>query len=581
MNLSDSQKEAVCHGEGPLLVTAGAGSGKTRTLTERVIYLINSGVNPQRIVAITFTNKAADEMRRRIVGGVRRAGRKDLPYVGTFHAFCARILRKEAKSLGRDHNFAIFDDDDSLRVVKKSVQALGLPENKKITPASLVKEISNTKMELLTSDGLESPTKEVFEDYEMRLAEQNAFDFDDLITKTVELFSSNPAKLKKYQDQFDYILVDEYQDINRAQYVLIKLLSREHKNINVVGDDQQSIYAFRGANIKTFLDFERDWPGAKIVHLGENYRSTSNIVDAAARVIENNRLQIRKKLWTQNPQGAPVYVLGTYSPEEEADFIASEITTRGFRNSAILYRTNAQSRAVEQALNFQSIPYEMYGGVKFYDRKEIKDILATLRYALNPKDQVSGERIDKAFLKKISQKLVLELPEMAKTLGLMELLGYILKTTDYFEHLIKKFDNAEERTENVRELINFASEFKTLGEFMERVALLNSNDSINRLGEKDAPVKLMTIHLAKGLEFDDVYIAGVDDGILPHHRSFFKEDDIEEERRLMYVAMTRAKENLTLSFHSIASRFLYEMPPELIKFKKDGQFEEEDTIYLD
>ena len=561
-------------------MTAGAGSGKTRTLTERVIHLINSDIEPERIVAITFTNKAADEMRSRIVKGVGHANKKKLPYIGTFHAFCARILRKEAKNLGRDHNFGIFDNDDSLRVVKKSINSLGLAENKKVSPALLLKGISNAKMELLTSDSLESPLKEVFEDYETRLQEQNAFDFDDLITKVVELLSDNPAKLKKYQDQFDYILVDEYQDINRAQYVFIKLLSQKHGNINVVGDDQQSIYAFRGANIKTFLDFERDWPGAKIVHLGENYRSTGNIVGAAAKVIENNRLQIRKKLWTQNPGGAPVSVLGTYSAEEEADLIASEITERGFRPSAILYRTNAQSRAIEQSLNFHSIPYEMYGGVKFYDRKEIKDILAPLRYALNPKDQVSRERIEKAFLKKISEKLITELPKMAQTLGLMELIGYILKTTDYFEYLIKKFDNALERTENVRELISFASEFNSLGDFMERVALLNANDSINRLGEKDAPVKLMTIHLAKGLEFDDVYIAGVDDGVLPHHRSFFNEEDIEEERRLMYVAMTRAKENLTLSFHSIASRFLYEMPPELIKFKKAGQFEEE-TIYLD
>ena len=561
-------------------MTAGAGSGKTRTLTERVIHLINSDIEPERIVAITFTNKAADEMRSRIVKGVGHANKKKLPYIGTFHAFCARILRKEAKNLGRDHNFGIFDNDDSLRVVKKSINSLGLAENKKVSPALLLKGISNAKMELLTSDSLESPLKEVFEDYETRLQEQNAFDFDDLITKVVELLSDNPAKLKKYQDQFDYILVDEYQDINRAQYVFIKLLSQKHGNINVVGDDQQSIYAFRGANIKTFLDFERDWPGAKIVHLGENYRSTGNIVGAAAKVIENNRLQIRKKLWTQNPGGSPVSVLGTYSAEEEADLISSEITERGFRPSAILYRTNAQSRAIEQSLNFHSIPYEMYGGVKFYDRKEIKDILAPLRYALNPKDQVSRERIEKAFLKKISEKLITELPKMAQTLGLMELIGYVLKTTDYFEYLIKKFDNAPERTENVRELISFASEFSSLGEFMERVALLNANDNINRLGEKDAPVKLMTIHLAKGLEFDDVYIAGVDDGVLPHHRSFFNEEDIEEERRLMYVAMTRAKENLTLSFHSIASRFLYEMPPELIKFKKAGQFEEE-TIYLD
>jgi len=579
MDLSNSQKEAVLHGEGPLLVTAGAGSGKTRTLTERVIQLIKRGVDPERIVAITFTNKAAGEMRDRILRGVS-SRRKKLPYIGTFHAFCARILRKEAKAVGRDFNFTIFDDDDSVRTLKKVLKSFDISQSKKGTPRGIKKDISKAKIDLVDPEELQSPLKEIFEEYEKALKDQNAFDFDDLITKPVALFLQNATKLKKYQDQFDYILVDEYQDINRAQYLLVKLLAGKHKNLNVVGDDQQSIYAFRGANIKTFLDFERDWPESKIVHLGQNYRSTKNIVDAAAGVIDNNKLQIKKELWTKNSSGAPVRVLGLRSAEDEATALADSILSKGFRESAILYRTNAQSRAIEQALNFSSIPYQMYGGVKFYERKEIKDILATLKYALNPKDQMSKERIEKTFLKKQREKLVASLPDLGQELSLIELIGFVLKTSDYFELLARKYENSEDRTENVRELITFASSFETLAEFMERVALLEASDVINRVGERDAPVKLMTIHLAKGLEFEDVYIAGVNEGTLPHHRSYFSEEDLEEERRLMYVAMTRAKESLVLSFYSLASRFLYEIPPELVKFNKTGEFAE-DEIYLD
>ncbi|MEX2054098.1 MAG: UvrD-helicase domain-containing protein [Candidatus Colwellbacteria bacterium] len=581
MNLSNSQKEAVLHGEGPLLVTAGAGSGKTRALTERVIHLISKGVSPERIIAITFTNKAADEMRRRILGGIKSKGKGKLPYIGTFHAFCARILRKEAKQLGREFSFAIFDDGDSLKIVKKIVKSLDLPQLQKHSPATLRKEISRVKINMIPLEEVESPLREIVGEYEKRLTEQNAFDFDDLLTKTVELFSKNPRALKKYQGLYDYVLVDEYQDINRVQYLLVKLLAGSHGNLNVVGDDQQSIYAFRGANIRTFLDFEKDWPKTKIVHLGQNYRSSGNIVQAAAGVISNNRLQIQKKLWTENGAGDAVSVVGTHSAEHEADIIASSILTKGFRESAILYRTNAQSRALEQSLNFHSLPYQMYGGVKFYDRKEIKDILACLKYAFNPKDQISSERMGKTFRKAIAERLISILPTLAKELSLMELIGFILKTSDYFELLSRKYDNSEDRTENVRELITFASEFDTLASFMERVALLGANDSINRVGEKDAPIKLMTIHLAKGLEFEDVYIAGANEGMLPHHRSFFSDEDLEEERRLMYVAMTRAKEGLNISFYSLASRFLYEIPPELVKFNKTGSFEEEDAISLD
>ncbi|MDD5710586.1 MAG: UvrD-helicase domain-containing protein [Candidatus Colwellbacteria bacterium] len=580
MDLSDSQTEAVTHGQGPLLVTAGAGSGKTRTLTQRVIYLINSGISPRRIVAITFTNKAADEMRTRILANAKKARvGTNTPFIGTFHAFSASILRREAQAVGRQPNYVIFDDDDSLRLIKKVLKSFDLQGSKQYSAPNLMRVVSDIKTELKDVDTLGEFEKKVFEEYEDRLSQQNAFDFDDLIEKTVRLFQRSPAVLMKYQNKFDHVLVDEYQDINHAQYQLIKLLSGSHQNLSVVGDDQQSIYAFRGANIRTFLNFERDWPRAKIVHLGENYRSSGNIVKAAAGVIANNRLQIKKDLWTENPDGSLVAVIGAKTPGEEADIIAEKISGRGVKDSAVLYRTNAQSRALEQALNFHTIPYEIYGGVKFYERKEIKDILAPLRYASNPLDGLSRERIEKNFRKAVREELVSRLPKMGKQLGLMELIGYVLKTTDYFEYLAKQYDNAEDRTENVRELINFATEFKTLDRFLERVSLLQASDRINKSAQ-NAPVKLMTIHLAKGLEFDDVYIAGANEGVLPHHRSYFSDEDLEEERRLMYVAMTRAKDNLSIFFNGPASRFLYEIPPELIQFKRADDTTEED-IYLD
>jgi DNA helicase-2/ATP-dependent DNA helicase PcrA len=581
MNLSDSQAKAVRHGEGPLLVTAGAGSGKTRALTQRVIHLINTGVAPARIVAITFTNKAADEMRERIINNTQKTTEgRGVPFIGTFHAFSARILRREAGAIGRGANYAIFDDDDSRRVMRGVLRSLALPEDKKRSAAALVKRVSDIKTDLVDVSTLDELEKQIFQEYEQRLAKQNALDFDDLIEKTVRLFWKSPAILTKHQNRFDYVLVDEYQDINHAQYQLVKLLSSGHKNLSVVGDDQQSIYAFRGANIRTFLNFERDWPKTKIVHLGENYRSSGNIVRAAAGVIENNRLQIKKRLWTSNPNGDPVRIIGARTAEEEADTITGLIGERGFRDSAILYRTNAQSRALEQALNLHSIPYEIYGGIKFYERKEIKDILAPLRYALNPLDQLSRERIEKNFRKDTREELIQELPRRVKELDLMELVGYVLKTTDYFAYLVKEYDNAEDRAENVRELVGFASGFGALDEFIERVSLLQANDKINQT-TKDAPVKLMTIHLAKGLEFDDVYIAGANEGVLPHHRSYFSGEDVEEERRLMYVAMTRARRSLFILFYGVASRFLYEIPPEVVKFNTAENLELEEEISLD
>ena len=594
--LSAPQKEAVEHGEGPLLIAAGAGSGKTRTLTQRLAYLIKQGVEPKRIVAITFTNKAAGEMKNRVVrdvGAVRDVGnvrtvksnnsnassslhKYEMPFIGTFHSFSAKILRKEAKKFGRTSSYVIFDDDDSKKLVKKILKSLDHPGVQ--TPAKTEKEISRIKNNLLNVGELEDPFRQIFQTYESELERQNAFDFDDLLEKVVRLFKGDKATLEKYQKMYDYVLVDEYQDINTSQYEFIKLLAGSHRNINVVGDDQQSIYGFRWSDFTNFLNFEKDWPDAKVIKLGENYRSTGNIVSAAASLIENNKLQRKKKLWTTNESGESITVIGAEDEDEEADYVVRTIIERGKVESAILYRTNAQSRAIEQALNFNSIPYDVFGGIRFYERKEVKDIVATLRYAMNPKDEISKDRIQKTFVKKVREELIENLPRRAKDLSPLELLGYILKTADYFNYLAGQFQNSEERAENVAELIKFAGAFDSLTELVERISLLQSTDRIK--DSEEPPIKLMTIHLAKGLEFDDVYIIGVSEGLLPHQRSLMSEEELEEERRLAYVAMTRARKRLYMSFYSFASRFLYEIPPELVEFTNRNRFNDE-TIYID
>ena len=579
--LSDPQIEAISHGDGPMLIAAGAGSGKTRTLTQRLIHLIENGIKPEKIIAITFTNKAADEMKSRILHANKLKHSEKKPFIGTFHSFGASIIRKEARLLGRASNFVIFDSNDSLKLIRKILKSFQLPD-KKYSPKSLQRDISQIKNRLTDPDDAEEVIRTIYREYESELQRFNAFDFDDLLEKVVRLFNNNQLVLKKYQRRYLYILVDEYQDINTCQYALIKLLANEHKNINVVGDDQQSIYGFRWSDFTNFLNFEKDWPEAKIIKLGENYRSTKNIVQAAAAVIENNKNQRDKVLWTENDSGDPIYVRGATSAEEEADIVVSEILKNHIPNgeTAILYRTNAQSRAMEQSLNFNSISYKIFGGVKFYERMEIKDVMAGLRYAMNPKDEISKERIIKTFRKKIRESLIENLPEMAEKLNILELIGFFLKTTDYFDHLRAKFKNSEERIENVSELIEFAGSFDSLQEFIERVSLLQATDTIKeRLEEK--VVRLMTIHLAKGLEFDEVFIIGANEGLLPHQRSLSSNKEVEEERRLAYVAMTRAKKRLNISFYDFASRFLHEIPPELIEVRAPETMWGETTIYLD
>ena len=591
MELNPKQQEAVNHVNGPLLIVAGAGSGKTKTLTGRLMKLIENGAKPAEIIAITFTNKAAEEMRHRVTVIINydndvnnNSHSSTMPFIGTFHSLGARILKKEARLLQHNPYYTIFDADDSLSLIKKILKNLDLSKEK-FNPLAIQNKISRIKSELLEPTDFDESTEVIYKEYEAELVRNNAFDFDDLIEKVVRLFIAHPEILKKYQIAFKYVLVDEYQDINAAQYQLIKLLAREHQNLSVVGDDAQAIYSFRGADFRNFLNFEKDWPNAKVVKLEQNYRSSATIIAAASSLIKNNKFQKPKDLWTSNKSGDLIKIIATHDPDEEALWISDTIksftnysgTRASLRKSindtttaTILYRTNAQSRALEQALIQNQIFYKIFGGLKFYERKEVKDVVAGLRLIANPKDTLSVERLDKALTKGISKQLIEHLTAGTDAdKPVLELINGFISDSHYFEYLDQKFKNSNERIENVNELIIFASQFKTLTEFLERVALLQSADAPSKSvvnGHIQNPINLMTIHLAKGLEFDSVFVAGCNDGILPHQRSFRSPAEFEEERRLMYVAMTRAKKNLFLSFYDIPSRFLYELPPELTEF---------------
>lgn len=619
-NLNENQRKAVLAPLKPLLIVAGAGTGKTRTLTSRLTYLILSGVPAFKICALTFTNKAAREMEERVIAnskeqiakgkeiGAMRFAPSDLPLITTFHSLGARILRKEAKNLKRDFNFLIFDNDDSLRLVKRIAKDK-LPKKTEAKPAVIYEKISQIKNGMVkleelknSSDINEETAFYFFPLYEKALEENNAFDFDDLILKIVWLFKNNPVTLRKYQEKFQYVLVDEYQDINNVQYELIKLLAKDGRGLSVVGDDQQTIYSWRGSNIGIFLNFEKDWPEAQVILLDQNYRSTKNIISAASDLIKNNQFQItqfgsdkkEKNLWTENQKGAEITLKEFSGEDEEAEWIAEQVKKQfSITNSqflkekesvGILYRTNAQSRPIEQALIERDIPYVIFGGVKFYDRLEIKDVVAAVRFYFNPKDQLSRERLEK----NIGKRKFLDFAEGMmglENLEPAELIGAFLKTTDYFTSLQKNFVNFNERRENIAELVFFASQFKDLGEFLEKVSLVQATDqdvkretwNVNR----ENPVNLMTIHLAKGLEFDRVFLAGACEGVLPHHRSLDSLAELEEERRLTYVALTRARKKVSVSFYDLPSRFLSELPQEILDYKSiDGKSFDDEERYI-
>ena len=638
--LNPQQADAVQTVQGPMLILAGAGSGKTKVLTCRIAHLLNQGVRPYRILAITFTNKAAAEMRERVDKMAGEAA-KDV-WLHTFHAFCAKLLRMEIDKLGTyTNNFAIYDTTDTKSLVKQILQELNLDE-KRFQPAGVIGRISNAKNQLKTAedyaketgDFYESKVAEIYARYEAKLQQNNALDFDDLLLVTLKLLQENEAVRTKYQDKFDYIMVDEYQDTNHAQYLLTKLLAAKHKNICVVGDADQSIYGWRGADIANILDFEKDYPEAKLVKLEQNYRSTQVILDAANAVIDNNTGRKPKNLWTDNGNGKEITYFRAIDERDEARFVIEQMQglqrreDKKLGDMAVLYRTNTQSRVFEEMLIKSAIPYSIVGGTKFYERKEIKDIIAYLRVIFNPNDSLSLLRIinvprrgiGDATLAKLqayaeennmnlfeavtnsgevpglSSRFVNKLEELSSTIfelmgeansgevPVKQLIDDVMNKTGYLEELQNsKSAQDQSRAENLMELLSVAEDFAkgeeedNLENFLGRVALVSDIDDAE-LGE-DA-VTLMTLHSAKGLEFPVVFLVGMEEGIFPHARTLMDEEEIEEERRLCYVGITRAERNLYLSHarmrtifgHTVSyppSRFLREVPRNLIhEFKR-------------
>lgn len=635
--LNPIQQQAVLQKDGPVLILAGAGSGKTGALTVRIAHMLQEGIRPWNILAITFTNKAAKEMRERINQLVGEEA-NDI-WVSTFHSTCVRILRSEIHHLDFDNHFSIYDADDQEKLMRECFKKLNFSlTDKTYSVRSAMARISKQKEELVSwqeyaqkvdkNDLREVQTAKVYQIYQTMLKESNALDFDDLIYKTVLLFRQNADVLEKYQNRFRYIMVDEYQDTNTSQYILIKMLAQKYQNLCVVGDDDQSIYGWRGANIRNILDFENDFPNTKVIKLEQNYRSTKTILEAANCVIHNNITRKDKKLWTENEKGNILHVYKAENEYDEGRFVSERIEMlknegKGYHNFAVLYRTNAQSRMIEDQLVKKSIPYRLFGGVRFYERKEIKDIISYLKVLSNPSDTIALRRIINvpkrgigdtsiekvntfALERNISFYEALghldEIPELktrakkfqdfydfmqhlkedAKTLSIVELIDAIVKRSGYMQLLLNEgTEEALSRIENIDEFINKASEYEKtdpeggLSGFLEDIALVADIDNYS---ENEESVALMTLHTAKGLEFPYVFIVGMEEGIFPSYRSivYGGEKEIEEERRLCYVGITRAREELFLSFaksrmqHGITqynapSRFLKEIPQELIE----------------
>ncbi len=634
--LNERQKEAVLATEGPVLVLAGAGSGKTTVLVNRIAYMISEKhIRPWNILAITFTNKAAREMKDRIERLLGDTA-KDM-WIGTFHSVCVRILRSCIDLLGYSRDFVIYDTADTKTVMKECLRELDIDE-KSFPVRNVLSIISNAKNDLMDAATFENVYKsdyrmsiiaKIYYRYQTKLRKNNAVDFDDIILNTVKILSENPDVLSKYQDKFQYILVDEYQDTNNSQYLLINLLAQANRNLCVVGDDDQSIYKFRGANIGNILNFEDDYSDVQKITLDQNYRSTQNILDAANSVISNNKGRMGKSLWTSNGDGNKVFVYTGTNEYDEARYIARQIKKHfdeqgSFSDCAILYRTNAQSRVIEEMLMRESVPYKVLSGLRFYDRKEIKDIIAYLRVVYNPNDDVSLARIINEPKRKIGNatlekarniareketslydvishaddypefktaikkllgfsEIIQSLIKLKDTVTIEDLTGRILNDTGYMPALVME-DTTESKTriENLGEFISVITEFEkneetgnTLGEFLENISLVSDIDGYD---ENEDSAVLMTIHSAKGLEFPIVFLSGLEEGLFPGMRSMESDDDIEEERRLCYVAITRAKEQLYITktisrtihgktMPTTASRFFKEIPVEYLEDK--------------
>jgi DNA helicase II / ATP-dependent DNA helicase PcrA len=611
-NLNPPQQEAVTHGDGPLLIFAGAGSGKTRVLTARIAYLIASRrVWPDRLLAVTFTNKAAREMRSRVESLVGEQAQR--MWVGTFHASAVRILRREATRLGITPSFVIFDEDDTRAALKRVLDELRLDPKRYPIP-SLSQGISQAKSELKRPEDIPNRSysdeilRRVYDSYQEVLRRSGGLDFDDLIMKVVELYSTDEEALAKWRDRFRHVLVDEYQDTNRAQYTLVNLLAAEHRNVAVVGDDDQSIYRFRGADIRNILDFRKDYPDAHVVHLEQNYRSSQAILDVAYSVIRSNPERAEKRLWTQRAGGEKVIAMQAYNEVEEAEFVADEVERlrktegRGYSDFAVLYRTNAQSRAFEDVLARRRIPYRLVGGIRFWERREVKDLVAYLRFCFNPQDALSFARIVSVPSRKIGNVTIEAINSFARdaeadivqilkdpgrvpgvpkpavaplvgfraqvesvraTMGVLrpsELVDQIIEVMDLRRHYLDGTPQGEARIENLNELRGLAESFddrdpaQGLEDFLAEVALVSDVDAYDENGEG---ATLITLHMVKGLEFPVVFMVGMEEGLLPHQRALDEREanpsaagattEMAEERRLCYVGMTRAKDRLYLS----------------------------------
>ena len=603
-DLDLAQKEAVLATEWPVLILAGAGSGKTRVLTYKVAYLISQGVDPHNILAVTFTNKAANEMKERVMKLLVHSSQftekkksinneqttvNQLPFVGTFHAFCAKLLRIDGKYIGIPSGYLIYDDNDSLSLVKKIMKEADI-SSKNFRPNSILSAISSAKSELLdvasyaqfAHGRFTEVVLQVYRTYQKELTRACACDFDDLLMQTVKLFKANPQICEKYSRRFRYVLVDEYQDVNTAQYVLTKKLASVHGNLTVVGDASQAIYSFRGADFRNILNFERDFPNARVFNLEQNYRSTQTILSAANTVIAHNSSHPILKLWTKNPNGEKISLYNAGSEIDEANFIVERIVSLGlpFSSYAVLYRTNAQSRTVEEAFLHDNIPYRLYGGVRFYARKEVKDVLSYLRLIANPNDKIAKDRIEKLGKKRYGQfqELLKKLNLKRGLLKPIELIDEVLDATNYLALIDDGSEEGLMRVENVKELRSVATEFENLSTFLENIALMENMVTPEKSFDgksKSNAVSLMTLHSAKGLEFDNVFIIGMEEGLFPHSRSMLEVYPLEEERRLAYVGMTRAKKKLYLTYatnrlyfgtHStnLVSRFVVDIPEELL-----------------
>jgi len=645
--LNPEQRAAVTHAEGPLLILAGAGSGKTRVLTHRIAYLIRDlGVAPRAILAVTFTNKAAKEMRERLDRLVGSAQLADLT-VGTFHAFCARLLRRDGPLVGIDRGFAIYDEGDQRALIRQAMTDQGVSE-RIFTPGAIGAAISGAKNELKgPADVLAAPRNQldriaalVWQRYDALLRENNAVDFDDLLLLVCRLFETSDLALERWQDRYQHILVDEYQDTNRAQYVLLRYLAGFRQNLAVVGDDDQSVFSWRGADVRNILDFERDYPNATVVKLEQNYRSTQRILDAAWSVVHNNAARKEKRLWTERTGGPAVVVIQTYDEHHEAETIAREIErlmrqgeVKGTRDVAILYRTNAQSRAIEDVFRAFGLAYQIVGGVSFYQRREVKDTLAYLRLLRNPRDSVALARVINTPPRGIGAKTQASLASFAREQGLSasdalvraeeiadipprqrsaltafgrliarlredagrrelpDLIDELIGATGYATYLKDGTEEGEERHANVLELHSLAEEFLSIPQeeqlptFLEQVALVSDVDEYT---EAKPAATLITLHAVKGLEFPIVFLTGMEDGVFPHARSLEEESEIEEERRLCYVGITRAKDRCFLTFarrrmlfgrtsENPPSRFLLELPTDGIEHRGQIETEERDV----